>query len=186
MTTVTVDVQGLAQAGAAIPDRDQITRAARRAINHTNRKDLTRAKRAIGQVLNLKAGYIAGKLRERTAAGDRLEASVEADQRGLLLSRFPYRQLYRTRKGQKRTAGFSVKVLKQGKTKKLRGAFLVPLRNANGQGIAVRTGGGRYPIQVLHGPSVSQVYTRVKDDLQPQAQTDVEARFLHELDRERK
>ena len=181
---VTIDVRGLTRAANVIPTEKQIATAAYRAINRVNRQDLTRIKKDIGQILNLKAGYIAGKLRERKANSTDLEASVSAEKRGILLSRFPHRQLYRSRKGKRRPAGISVKVLKRGRAQKMRGAFLVPLRNGNGQGIAVREGRSRYPIRVLHGPSISQVFDQIRDGLAPEVQRQLEARFLHEINRQ--
>ena len=48
--------------------------------------------------------------------------------------------------------------------------FFIGLRGSGAKGIAVRTGQGRDAYKVLHGPSVSQVFQSVRNDIAPELQ----------------
>ena len=52
----------------------------------------------------------------------------------------------------------------------------------NGMAIAVRTGRGRKDYEVLHGPSVSQVFNTVRKDIEPKARQLAVEELLIELE----
>lgn len=139
-------------------------RAIMRSINKTVTKSKTRSSQEIKKQVNLKASYIKSKLKVYRASISRLYARISSQRRGLLLTRYGARQL---------KTGVSVKVKSRGQRKLLRGAFLIKLRagnvnNVGAVGVAYRKGKGRTPVDVLHGPSVSQVFTDVKDKVSPE------------------
>lgn len=154
------------------------------ALNRQITSTRAAAVKAIRGLVALPAAYVRERLVLRRASGDRLEAAIVAKRRGVLLSRFRYTQrTQRAEGGGRKGAGIAVTV-RPGKRRLMPGAFLVPLRagrveGGNGMGIAVRTTRSRYPIKVLHGPSVSQVFNAVRNDLAPEAA----AKFKSEVER---
>lgn len=130
--------------------------------------------RAIRSELALPAGYVRDKLRIYGANASRPEATIRAAKRGVLLTRFSHKQLYRRGKTvPSRTAGVRVTITpRQPAT--FRGGFLVPLKRnqeagGNGLGLAVRKPGEGKDYEVLHGPSVSQAFQLLRKDIAPQA-----------------
>lgn len=162
-----------------------VTIAVTRGLNRTIEIARTAASRDIRQQLSLPKAYVDGKLKIKRATQTNQESRIDAETRGLLLSRFPNRQLSRTRKGVKKRAGIAVRVKPSGAFKKLPGAFLVPLRSGrteggNGLGIAIRLKGNKRKFEVLHGPSVSQAFQSVRKDITPE----VRLRWLATIERE--
>lgn len=137
----------------------------RRALNKRIRETRKAASGVIREELALKKRYVDERLTITKATLSKLEAKVSTPSRGVLLSRFPNRQL--KRKGRtvaKRNAGISVKVKRGGGFKKLRRAFFIKLRRGNvagagATGIAIREENG---IKVLHAPSVSQALNTLR------------------------
>ena len=118
-------------------------RAMYRAINTTAGKVQTLAVRDITAQLALQSSYVRELFSIRKANADRLEATVGARVRPMRLARFGARQITRAAKHAKGDAsrgipagraasGVSVKVTKAGGTKRMRKAFLLPLRAGSG------------------------------------------------------
>lgn len=117
--------------------------------------------------LALPATYVRERLNIRPATLARPEAVIFAKRRGVLLSRFKWRQLFErnTSKPGRKRAGVAG-VIVPGRQYRVRKFFVIPqLNNGNGPGIAIRTGKGRDAFEVLHAPSVSQAFAWVRDDL---------------------
>lgn len=173
------DVQALARRLNA--SAQQITLATTRGINKTAAKTLTAANKAIRQQVALPAAYVKSKLTLRKATVQRPEATLSAAKRGVLLSRFKHSA---TKKGVRVT-------VKPGQSKLIVGAFLMRLRagttdGAGALGIAARAKAGngrvpRYPVEVFHGPSVSQVYNDTRQQLKPDIEADLPQQIAGEL-----
>ena len=157
-------------------------RAMSRAINHTLKVVRTEASVEIRKQVKLKAGYVAGKdgkLKIISATTSKLHGAIQAPTRGTLLTRYPHRQYVK--------GGIGVQVKPSGGKQKMPSAFFITLGNGV-QAIAVRTkwgpGLGRSEgLKVLYGPSVSQVFTDVKDDLQEPGGNRLMRRLAYEADR---
>ena len=154
-------------------------RAMSRAINHTLGVVRTEASVEIRKQVKLKAGYVKDKLKIRRATTSKLYGAIQAPTRGTLLTRYPHRQYVK--------GGIGVQVKPSGGKQKMPSAFFITLGNGV-QAIAVRTkwgpGLGRSEgLKVLYGPSVSQVFTDVKDDLQEPGGNRLMRRLAYEADR---
>jgi len=156
-------------------------RAMFRAINTTASKVQTLAVRDITSQLALQSSYVRDLFSIVKANSNKLEATVGARVRPMRLARFSARQITRAAKNAKgdasrgiptgrAAAGVSVKVTKAGGTKRMRKAFLLPLRagtvaGGNGMGIFVRLPSGE--LKHLYGPSPDQVFRRWRIDQAP-------------------
>lgn len=137
-------------------------RAMSRAINHTLGVTRTEASKEIRKQVKLKAGYVRDKLRVKRATVNKLNGAIQTPTRGTLLTRYPHRQY---KKGD-----IGVQVKPTGGKKRMPGAFFIRFKNGV-QAIAFRNqygpGLGRSEgLRIAYGPSTSQVFTDVKDDLQ--------------------
>lgn len=149
-------------------------------LNYGGQLAIDAAEQMISSELNLEPDYIRGKisLRKRATATN-FTATVSANRRGLLLSRFDAKQQF---SGGKR-AGISLKVKKRGARKTMKSAFFIKLkrrneRGAGATGIAIRPGDGvtlnraekleanRFGYAVLHGPSVSQALETMSEHIE--------------------
>lgn len=176
---------------------------AQTAINSTLKRSKPKAVRAVRAQVALPRAYVDERMREIPATKDKLEGRLGTPKRGLLLSRFDFtervltRRRRRTRKGKgkkgesyKARAGIRVKVKPSGGKQLMPGAFLIRLRRGKelgtDVGIAIRRRGakGRSNYQVRYGPSLSQVYAGVKEDLAPGVKTEFERTFRFLLKRE--
>lgn len=176
---------------------------AQTAINSTLKRSKPKAVRAVRAQVALPRAYVDERMREIPATKDKLEGRLGTPKRGLLLSRFDFtervltRRRKRTVKGRgrkgdsyKARAGIRVKVKPSGRKKLMPGAFLIRLRRGKelgtDVGIAIRRRGakGRGAYKVRYGPSLSQVYSGVKDDLAPAAKQEFERTFRYLLTRE--
>lgn len=156
------------------------TRALSRAINHTLGVTRTEASKEIRSQVKLKAGYVRGKLKVHKASVSKPSGAISTPSRGTLLTRYPHRKYKR--------GGIGVQVKPSGGKKKMPGAFFI--RFANGvQAIAIRTssaaglGTRSTGLEIKYGPSVSQVFTNVKDDLQAPSGNRLMQRLAVEADR---
>ena len=156
-------------------------RAMYRAINSTAAKVQTMAIKDITSQLALQTSYVRELFRIQQASPVKLFAVVSARRRAMRLARFGARQITRTAKNAKgdasrgipagrAAAGVSVKVTKAGGTKRMRKAFLLPLRagnasGGNGMGIFVRLPNGE--LKHLYGPSPDQVFRRWRHEQAP-------------------
>ncbi len=175
---------------------------AQTAINSTLKRSKPKAVRAICAQVALRRPYVSERMREVPATKDSLEGRLSTPKRGILLNRFDFmrrmltRRRKRTRKGKgkkgeayKQLAGIRVRV-KPGRMKLMPGAFLIRLRRGkelgDDVGIAIRRRGakGRSNYTVRHGPSISQVFRSVKDDIAPDIQRDFERTFKFLIKRE--
>lgn len=163
--------------------------ANRMALNTTARRARTEAARNIREQVALAATYVNQRLTVKPATNGKLEAEVSAPRRGMLLSRFKWKQLWTGRKGSKgrRPAGITG-VIKPGRSYTVRRFFALPLRagrvdGGNGLGLAMRLGPGRDNYEVLHGPSLSQVYQSVRTDIEPGVRERFHAEVVRQLER---
>lgn len=161
-------VRGLERIAAllgATPER--IRQADRRAQGRAAKKAKVIASRRIRENLALKKQYVDGKLRIRRVQENAIH--LEATRRGMLLTRFPHKAVFRTRRGKKRPAGYRVRIKRGGKSVHMRHIFPIRLLAGRVQGsnigLATRLGRERYPIKVLHGPSVSQALETLLEEI---------------------
>ncbi|MBT11356.1 MAG: hypothetical protein CMI02_04895 [Oceanospirillaceae bacterium] len=169
-----------------------------RTLNKTASKTKTEANQAIRGQVRLPAAYVKKNLKVRKASKNNLSAAVSTPSEGILLSRFSTDRLI---SGDKVSwikpppnppRGIRVKVKPDSGTKVFDGhseikgkPFYMVLKKARRVAIAGRrvTPGPRGgKIKVFHGPSLSQVFTDVKDDLsEPMLQYQLE-QFVKELE----
>lgn len=160
----------------------QIAVASARGVNKTASKAMTAANKEIREQVALPARYVREKLKLRKASAAQPEATISASKRGVLLSRFRHSA---TKKGVRVT-------VKPGQSKMILSAFLIRLRagpsdGAGALGIAARAFGanglrvGRLPIDVFHGPSVSQVFDKTRYMIQPDIEADLPRQIASEL-----
>lgn len=165
---------------AAAPNK--LRRAVQMALNTVGRGTRTQSWREIRDEINLKPSYIRNEVNFIPATPDELRVIIFARRRGVTLSQFPNRQLWRQGKNGKRVkAGVRVEVGK-GWTELIETAFIAPIGPAGGL-IAERTGKPRLPIEVLHGPSPSQVLSTKLDDIGADAQRKLEPEIERQLRR---
>lgn len=161
--------------------------AIRIAINKAAPKIRTRASREIRNQVRLSASYVNDRLSIRKATRKRLDGAITTPSRGLLLSRFsddpqvanesiawikPPPQPFGGMFVKVKPTGGAVKVGRGGESK----PFYIVLKNSRALGIARRTAGGS--INVLHGPSLSQVFNTVRDDVLAPAADEYQAQLL--------
>ncbi|MBV2127924.1 phage tail protein [Arsukibacterium indicum] len=151
----------------AISWLSNMPKAAERALAETLNQAATatrsRAIDEIGRQLNLPRSYISENIAVRSRANpQKLEVIISAESRGILLNRFDGQQI--TTDG--KNAGVSVQVKAGGPRKTIKRGFFMRLKNGV-TGLAMRTGKGKGAIEVLHGPSVSQAWQSVRDDVEP-------------------
>lgn len=164
----------------ALPSK--LRRAVQLALNTIGRATRTQSWREIRDEINLKPSYIRNEVNFIPATLEELRVIIFARRRGVTLSQFPYRQLWRKGKGGKRVkAGVRVNVGK-GWTELVEGAFIAPIGPAGGL-IAERAGKPRLPLDVLHGPSPSQVLSTKLDDIGADAERKLEPEIERQLKR---
>lgn len=178
-----IEYDGLArqeQRFAVAPDK--LRRAIQIALNTVGRRTRTRSWRAIRDEVHLKPSYIEDEVNFIPATPEELRVIIYARRKGVTLSQFPNRQLYRRGKGGRRVkAGVEVQV-GQGWTELIEGAFIAPIGPAGGL-IAERSSKPRLPLDVLHGPSPSQVLGSLLDELGGEAERDLEAEVERQISR---
>lgn len=159
--------------------------AVRIAINKAAPKVRTRSSSAIRGQVRLTAAYVRERLTIRKAFRSSLTGAVQTPARGLLLSRFSTDPLIAgDRVGWIKppavpARGIQVKVKPDGDTRAVGGKpFYIVLKNSGALGIARRTGTGRSSIEVLYGPSLSQVFSTVRADVLPAAADEYQAQLV--------
>lgn len=157
--------------------------ALRIALNKTAPKIRTASSSAIRGQVRLTATYVRERLEVVKATRARLSASIKTPSRGLLLSRFSTDSLIA---GDKvgwikpplvPTGGIKVRVKPDGPTKVVQGdaetagnkPFYMVLNKGANVGIAARLAGDSRKVKVFSGPSLSQVFDTVRDDVLPEA-----------------
>ncbi|WP_372986932.1 phage tail protein [Marinobacter sp.] len=161
---------------------DGATRAHARSLNKTITKSRTESSKEIRKQVRLNAAYVKSLMTITKASQKKLQAKISTPSRGLLLSRF---STDTSIAGDKTSwlkppaipkRGIRVKVKPTGGAKVFEGdseiegkPFYMVLPGTNGRvAIAGRrskigSDGGR--IKVFYGPSLSQVFTDVKEDI---------------------
>ncbi|PKM17413.1 MAG: hypothetical protein CVV11_19840 [Gammaproteobacteria bacterium HGW-Gammaproteobacteria-15] len=137
-------------------------------LNETGKNLRQQAIDQIGQQLNLTKDYISRHVtvRER-ATRARLQVTISAESRPVLLERYDSQQQYRPGKTVDQVNdGVTVQVKAGGSRKRIKQGFFIRLKNGV-NGLAMRTGEGQKAYKVLHGPSVAQAYSSVRDDIEP-------------------
>ena len=155
--------------------------ALRIAINKTSPKIRTLSSVKIREQVRLQASYVKDKLTIRKATRANLSGSINTPKRGLLLTKFSTDAQVASdgirwiRPPVVPSGGIRVKVKPNGATKTVgNGAagdkpFYIILKNSHALGIARRNSRHRNDIEVLHGPSLSQVFDDVRGDVTPEA-----------------
>lgn len=166
------------------------TDALRIAINKTSPKIRTLASRKIREQVRLPAAYVKGKLTIRKATKKDLSGSINTPKRGLLLTKFSTDPTIASdgvrwiRPPVVPPAGIRVKVKPDGAIKTVSdGAagdkpFYIVLKTSKALGIARRNSRARKDLEILHGPSLSQVFNDVRGDVTPAAQTELTAQVV--------
>ncbi|GHA85421.1 phage tail protein [Modicisalibacter luteus] len=161
--------------------RNGYEQAMARAINHTLTVTRTEAGQAIRKQVKLKAGYVRERLKVSKATRSKPTGSLATPSRGVLLTRYAHRQYA--------NGDIGVKVKPTGGYKRMPGAFFIgPLKHSGATAIAFRNqygpGLGRTEgLRITYGPSVSQVFTDVKDDLHALGGNRLMQRLQHEAER---
>lgn len=164
--------------------------AIRIAINKSAPKVRTTASRAIRDQVRLAASYVNERLVIRKATRARLNGAISTPSRGLLLSRFSTDALIASEKASWirppliPRGGIKVKVKPDGCAKAVSGGsdtagnkpFYMILNGGRNIGIAARLAGSK-KVKVFSGPSLSQVFDTVRDDVLPGAA----AEYQHQL-----
>lgn len=164
--------------------------AIRIAINKSAPKVRTTASRAIRDQVRLAASYVNERLVIRKATRARLNGAISTPSRGLLLSRFSTDALIASEKASWirppliPRGGIKVKVKPDGGAKAVSGGsdtagnkpFYMILNGGRNIGIAARLAGSK-KVKVFSGPSLSQVFDTVRDDVLPGAA----AEYQHQL-----
>lgn len=166
----------------------QIAKAQSRALRKAAQQTKTETSRVVRSEVNLKKNYVDQQIRVTIGqvADGNVTAIISAKKRGVLLTRFPYSQL---KKGGK-PAGVRVKV-SPGSSEIFKHAFpiILSLSYSGGGdlsgnvGLAVRRAPDyqRLPLDVLHGPSVSQVFATFLPTLKTYAAERYDTVFQQEL-----
>jgi|GEM_PF-4711413 hypothetical protein len=153
-----------------------------RTLNKTAEKGRTEGSKGIRKQVNLSAEYVRDRMKVNKASQNRLQASISTPKRGMLLSYYLYGVTGVSQKGNPTRGAllkykkgfFSVANLDQPLKVKIKPKrppqtlgpkwFILPkLKNSNLPGLAKRVNGKLK----LHGPSLSQVFTDVKEDIAP-------------------
>lgn len=160
--------------------QDEAPKILSRALNATAKKARTEGSKAIRKEVNLKASYVNSRLTIRKATFRNLQSKVITPNRGLLLSRFSTNAQVRNeniswiKPPQVPKRGIKVKVSPGGGSKTITGdpetkgqPFYIALNNGRAAIAARRKQlgprGGK--LKVFYGPSLSQVFNNVVDDL---------------------
>jgi hypothetical protein len=200
MAEYAVFIQGLSDAATDIsqlPDRTRL--AAHRAVNYAAARGRTQASRRMREQVAWTASYLDGKLKLRPAVGDETEAAISATFRPTSLARFAtgsktpwtYAKQLRVATGDARFVGASNKMI------------FVPLKAGTAAisednqniGLAVRlkdgeTVKGKYKVKpigrglyLLYGPSASQVFYTVAEDIIPDVTGWLDQEFNRQINR---
>jgi len=151
-----------------------------RALNATATKGRTEVSKAIRTEVKLSAAYVRDRLSIKKSSYKNLQSKVLTPSRGILLSRFSTQANIRSeniswiKPPATPKRGIKVKVSPNGGTKTITGdnetkgkPFYLALPNGR-LGIAARRkspGPKGGTIKVFHGPSLSQVFNNIKEDL---------------------
>jgi len=153
---------------------DRLPSAVASALNKAGRGARTSGLELMFKQSALPRSYIRQKLILGRASPANPEVRIFAEKRGVLLSRYPYKQIYtKSKSGKRKPAGISIKIKPERGAQTGSSWFLIKLRagiqaGAGPMAIARRLGKSRYPIDVLHGPSISQMWQSLRTEAAPQ------------------
>ena len=162
------DVKALENRLLQVKNGDGLLLAMTRALNKTSDKAKTAGAQEIYKQLNLTSAYIKQQISSakdspsNRATFNNLVSKVTARRRGIRLARFLTNESA-VHYGSPGTIP-RVKVKRGGATKPITGGFLLKLKYAGVPGLFVRQGG---KLKHLYGPSPSQAFESVKDDISP-------------------
>ena len=192
--SLSIDKRQFAQARKFIQGTVKAAEKAQfRAVNRVASKFRTAASKAIRDQVRLPAAYVNDNLTVTQMATERNpEAVISGRKRPTRLARYGAKQMARAARGAagdqlrgipsgKKQAGVSVAVSRKGGRKKMRGAFLLPLKNSGVMGVFVRTGSARGDIEHLYGPSVDQVFRGVRRELKPEISKELVKEYRAQL-----
>lgn len=161
-----------------------------RAVNRVASKTRTRASKRIREDVRLKAAYVNKNLKVvKKARRDDPNAIIRARQRATRLARYGAKQLTKRAPGAqgdpsrgiaagRKAAGVAVNVARSTGRSKMPGAFLIPLNNSGLMGVFIRRGGR---LQHLYGPSVDQLFRRVRGETHEKVAEDLEAEYRRQF-----
>jgi hypothetical protein len=167
--------------------------AIRVAINKTAPRVRTIASSRIREQVRLSASYVGQRLTIRRATRSKLSGAISTPSQGLLLSRFSTDSLISgdrvgwIRAPETPPRGITVKVKPSGAPKRVTGdsetkgqPFYIVLNKGQNVGIAARlkAGSKRNSVKVFSGPSLSQVFNTVKEDVTAEASAIYSAQLL--------
>ncbi|UDL03975.1 phage tail protein [Marinobacter sp. CA1] len=172
-----------------------VEKAQFRAVNRVTSKTRTLASKKIREEVRLKAAYINQNLKvTKKASINDPEAVITGRKRPTRLARYGAKQLARAAKSKnasgdsvrgiapgRKQAGVSVSVSRRGGRKKMRKAFLIPLKSAGVMGVFTRNGSGRGDIRHRYGPSVDQVFRGVRKGLKPEIRRNLAAEYSRQF-----
>lgn len=190
-----VFIEGLEALDDLVDISPEIERKAIQAINKTTRRTRTEASRQIRNQIRLKASYLnqEDRLSMKFARAGKLEGRISGRDRPTSLARFVTNKSGSVRDMNRRFRRSGARIqVKPGATRVARKAFAVPLRGGN-VGLAIRTKGGppqrAYKpkklsdnVYLLYGPSIDQVFSTVREDLEDDAAEFLEYEFNRLLD----
>lgn len=192
--SLSIDKRQFAQARKFIQGTVRAAEKAQfRSVNRVTSKFRTAASKAIREQVRLPAAYVNKNLTiTQKATKENPEAMISGRKRPTRLARYGAKQLARTARAAtgdklrgisagKKQAGVSVAVSRSGGRKKMRGAFLLPLKSAGVMGVFVRTGPGEKDIKHLYGPSVDQMFRGVRQDLKPKVGKELAREYRAQL-----
>lgn len=140
------------------------------------------ASQRVRQQVRLKASYVNERLKFTRATSTNLTGRISAPSRGILLSAFATNLTNFYGQPRVKVKPDASPTLVEGHDDTLPNKpFFMVLKNSGVVGIAARRNtpgprGGK--IKVFYGPSLSQVFASVKDDLQPVAADEYQAQLL--------
>ena len=192
----TIVLEGLDATADLAALTPKLTEAARQAINRTLDRTRTQAAREIRRQVAFPASYLSPSgerlVVSKRASDTNLEGVISGRWRATSLARFAKNT---DPKAARRRGGVTV-TIKPGSAKFMKGAWLVRLRAGSEKtdtqfnlGLAMRLKPGETlrnsrgavrldnNVWLLYGPSVSQVFTTVRDDLTPETLDFLEKEF---------
>ncbi len=164
--------------------------ALRVAINKAGPKVRTIASRAIRSQVNLKAAYVNERLTFKRATRADLSGAIKTTARGLLLSRYSTDTAAHGYGSVPKVPPLGIRVkIKPGSAPKIVTGdaetvgkpFYMVLKDSDAIGIVARLknpgpNGGK--IKAFYGPSLSQVFNTVRDDVLPAARDELQKQLL--------
>lgn len=152
-----------------------------KAVNHTVNKTKTEVGKAIRKEVNLPAAYVRRSLKVKRATLKNTSGSIKAPRRGSTMTRYWQPEGQDTnidldkvsffKAPEAPDAGPRVQIKPKGAVHRMEGAFFIgPMPNSGAILMVKRTlhgpGLGRSKgLQTIYGPSLSQVFNTLKDDL---------------------